>query len=125
MSNEKISMTIDRRWYRIRVHRQTLYALDRPKYIRLLINPEKKAIAIQGLSTPDSSSLPVNWKSIEAGKECMVVYSADLVEKLYILNPSWLSDKAYTISGGNLSKKERLAEFLMENAEATTGDAYE
>ncbi len=44
-----VPITIDFKQNRIRIHRAMLKSLNSPKYIQLLVNPDKKHIAIRGL----------------------------------------------------------------------------
>ncbi len=43
------SIVVDLKKYRIRIHKQTLHAIGDPKLIQLLVNPEKRAVAIRAV----------------------------------------------------------------------------
>ena len=44
------TIVVDLKKYRIRIHRPTLHAIGDPKLIQLLVNPEKRAVAIRAVS---------------------------------------------------------------------------
>ena len=43
------TLVVDMKKFRIRIHRPTLRAIDNPKLIQLLVNPEKRAVAIRAV----------------------------------------------------------------------------
>ena len=51
MSSPTVPATIvvDLKKFRIRIHRPTLHAIGDPKLIQLLVNPEKRAVAIRAV----------------------------------------------------------------------------
>ncbi len=49
MITSGVTLAVDMRKNRIRVHRCTLHKLGDPKFIQLLVHPEKKVVAIRAL----------------------------------------------------------------------------
>ena len=43
------TLVVDMKKFRIRIHRPTLRAIGNPKLIQLLVNPEKRAVAIRAV----------------------------------------------------------------------------
>ena len=114
MSEEKLTISIDPKEDRIRIHRHTLYRLGSPNYILLLYNPEKKIIAIKGYSTGSSnkSMFKVNLTTLPS--DCSYeIYSKRLVDR-------WITDiddlrpnNTFRLEG-DLVEDQRLAIFPME-----------
>ena len=46
--NKVVSLTIDAKYGKIRIHKNTLSFLGRPEYISLIINPEDHTLGVKG-----------------------------------------------------------------------------
>lgn len=47
MSGNTEILSFDTKKFRIRIHKSTIHALGNPKYIDLLVNPEKRLVAVR------------------------------------------------------------------------------
>lgn len=121
MTNSAITMAIDIKKHRIRLHKNTLHMLLDPKYIQLLINTEKKQIAIKGLDTMTSGDQTYN---IDAGNICTDescdIYSDNLVKALYFLVETLDFKSTYRLTG-QLIKSHRLVLFDLSTLERIEG----
>ena len=77
------ALIIDMKKFRIRIHRPTLRAIGNPKLIQLLVNPEKRAVAIRavGQEVPDEPDVYrlSGGVSSELGT---AIFSLDTIQKL-------------------------------------------
>ena len=113
-NSDDISILIDIKKGRIRIHKNTLHALGDPEYINLVINPHKLTIGILVSSANDQQSHKIKT-SIMRSKLCMELYSHSLITQILSICPDWLEGSGYRITG-RLSPQKDGAFFDMCNA---------
>ncbi len=80
---------------RIRIHKNTLNCLNNPQYIALLINPQKKIIAIKRCNKKKRDTVKINYSS---DKDCEV-YSLDLLLQIAQLEDTLLNKNTVKLYG--------------------------
>ena len=88
-------ISVDFRQNRVRVHKCTLHMLGDPDYIRLLINPENRLIAIQITDGDDPCGHHVRHHTM-ASKNCFEIHSLQLLENLHKCT-AWDVDSTYSL----------------------------
>lgn len=117
MTENPITMSIDMKKRRIRIHKYTLHSLAEPKYIQLLINTEKKLIAIKGLDIMQSGDQTYNIDAKNIGPdESCDIYSDNLTKQLYWLVDNLEFHSTYRLTG-QLVKTHRLVLFDLATME--------
>lgn len=76
------TIVIDLRRNLIRIHKKTLHILNDPDYVQLLVNPEKKLIALRPTIKEDRLAQKIRWKILQTGNKCCEIRSKYLVEAL-------------------------------------------
>lgn len=109
-----LPLVIDPKKCRIRIHKQTLALLDNPKYIQLLIHPEKKIILLCPKSTYTPACERIRWEQISE-KNCCEIYSTSFVEKLMLLCNNWDENISYRLTG-TLLPSQNVILYHMEDA---------
>lgn len=97
---------------RIRIHKITLHLLKDPKFIQILVNPERKAIALRAGNPGDPLSLRINQRAF--ADNSYEVCSLGLAESLMHLYEDWEEGKSYRIYG-EFIEKEEIAVFYIRN----------
>ena len=103
---------------KIDIYHSTVFALQNPKYIRLLLNPEKKSMCVQGISKKAAETFPVP-KSREDVDWDFRISSKQMTGIIYEIN-EWNVASSYRILG-TLREEYRLVEFDFKNAEEISG----
>ena len=106
-------IVIDGKNSRIRIHRNTLHLLGDPEYIQLLVNPDRRTLAIlpsRKLKTANA----VRWDKI-AGNQSCELYSKILIRQLGSICPDWKKDGKYRLYGACVSDGP-LIQFDMSSA---------
>lgn len=95
----KYPIAIDIRKCRIRLHKTMLRKLGNPKYIQLLINPDKMIIAILCVEREMSGdqSFKINYNI--ASPDSIEMYSRSLVTQIYDLIKETDEDNTFRIYG--------------------------
>ncbi len=88
-------MTLDVKKHRIRIHQKTLKAINNPKRINILVNPELKALLICSCSSDNTDSIRITPSS----KRNCEIYGTELIERLFLLNPSLDLNTSYRFLG--------------------------
>lgn len=125
-STENPVIFIDHRKKRIRIHRSTLKLLGNPKYIQILINPERTSLAIRRCEKGDRLALKLPGRKSDSCE----LYSTNLVSLFYDICSKWDIQAQYRligkISGGGSLACFRLQESeLYQETEAATEDERE
>lgn len=94
----RVSISIDIRKYRIRIHKSTLNQLGPPAYIQLLINPTNGIIAIQGLEKRCKEAHAVSFTRLKTDNS-YELYSQQLITILMPLLPESDSGCTYRLTG--------------------------
>lgn len=110
-----VSISIDLKKDRIRIHRTTLYKLGNPKLIQLLLSHEcKVAIKAVDQKVPGGQEIEVNLEKLPADFS-FEVYSGLLIERMRKAKPELLRDgNTYRLTG-TVNKEKRIAMFPTEN----------
>ena len=110
-----VTISIDLKKDRIRIHRATLYKLGNPKLIQLLLSPEcKVAIKAVDHKVPGGQEIEVNLEKLPADFS-FEVYSGLLIERMRKAKPELLSDgNTYRLTG-TVNKEKKIAMFPTEN----------
>ena len=103
------ALAVDLKKQRIRIHKQTLYLLNNPPYIQLLVNPEKRTIIIKTCNKNDYQAHRINYGY---SKDCEF-YSKELVKQLSIVSSNLTEGHTYRILG-ILHSDEGFALFKMD-----------
>ncbi len=90
----------DGKKYRIRIHRSTITDLGDPKYIQLLVSPEKHMVAVRGVDTDVSGDQTHRVKRSKLDSEyCHEIYSRSFFEKLCEVSPELTPGCSYRLNG--------------------------
>ena len=97
-------MAIDTKKYGIRIHKVLFRQLGEPRYIQLLVNPEKRIVAIQtvekGLSGGQTHHIVE--KLMHSGNS-YEIYSRPFIRKLREVDPSIEDGCSYRLTGNVIS----------------------
>ena len=101
---------------RIRIHRDTLDALDNPPYVILVVNPREKALGIMGSQSKTPVSHRINPHPVRGKLNCEL-YSATLIGELQNLCPfmDGSDDQRSWSFEGKVYPSENLAVFPLVN----------
>ena len=111
MENLKIpAISLDLNKSRIRIHKQTLRLLEKPNYIQILVNPDKKTIAIKKCQKEAEQSHHIIYKE---QTDCEF-YSKELLQRISTVN-SELNEGTTYRAHGQIFSKEKLAVFYMQD----------
>ena len=78
---QQVTMSVDLKKYRIRIHRSTLALLGLPKYVHLLVSPSNMMLAIQGTDKRTQFTHRVNLAALHPDNS-YEIYSMLFVNKL-------------------------------------------
>ena len=110
-----ITMSVDIKKCRIRLHKPMLMELGIPQYIQILVNPEKMLLAIrsvEGKSAGDHTHrLKYKFKGYDQSVE---LYSESLVTKLYALVDKMDEKCTYRLEG-EVNQAQKVAFFSLSN----------
>ena len=110
-----VSISIDLKKDRIRIHRTTLYKLGNPKLIQLLLSPDcKVAIKAVDHKVPNGQEIAVNLDKLPP-EISFVVYSGLLIERMRQAKPELLHDGSVYRLTGTVSTEKKIAMFPTEN----------
>ena len=113
-TNSDVVISVDLKKNRIRMYKSMLHLLENPKYIQLLVNPQKKQVAIRGLdtTTPNDQSERIKPYKFMTG-DSYELYSQDFVHKLCKVAGDLEKNYSYRLYGTIISS-ERAALFSMD-----------
>ncbi len=86
---------------RIRIHQNTLKALNNPDYVLLLINPIERLVAVQASNGTDARAHRVSNKMFP--NQCFEIYSASLLQQLRLCS-QWDKRHNYRIEGNHVNR---------------------
>lgn len=110
-----VTISIDLKKDRIRIHRTTLYKLGNPKLIQLLLSPEcKVAIKAVDRKVPGGQEIEVNLDKLPP-EISFEVYSGLLIERMREAKPELLHDGNVYRLIGTVNKEKKIAMFPTEN----------
>lgn len=114
-ASPNITLSVDIRKCRIRLHKAMLNELGNPKYIQLLVNQEKMILAIRavdGKVTGDYTH-QINY-NLTNTDQSIELYSELLVTKIYQLAKLKDNRSSFRIEG-KISEREKVAFFSLLN----------
>ena len=118
MTDSAITMSIDMKKCRIRIHKHTLHILGDPLYIQILINTESKQIAIKRVDVPQSGdqSRKTNVRNLDADESCEF-YSETFIMQLHRLDKNLNFRHTYRLTEGKYIKSHQLVLFDLSSME--------
>lgn len=112
----KITVLIDMRYYKIRIHKKLLHLLGDPEYIRLLINPKTKILAIKAVPyAKTGDSIHKIGKLISDPHRTVEITSCPLLKELKYINGEIEDGKTYYLYGIVIAS-EQMAVLSLEDA---------
>ena len=98
--NHSISMAVDLRKFRFRIHRNTLHALGNPTYVQLMFDPEMKAIMLmapsKGTAFGQEEKVIFDHSGTDGSFE---LYSKTLIQKIQRIFPNLQDSTTYLLYG--------------------------
>lgn len=80
-TRQQVTISVDLKKYRIRIHRNTLALLGTPKYVQFLVSPQAMMLAIQGTDKRTHFTHRVNLEAIHPDNS-YEIYSTLFINKL-------------------------------------------
>lgn len=99
-----LSICIDLKKNRIRIHKNTLHAIGNPSYIFLLVNPEENSLAILPCQSFEPKAHRIPWSTKKKRNSCEL-YSKSLITNLHSICSTWEENRLYFLSGEIISEK--------------------
>lgn len=99
---QPVTITVDLKRFRIRIHRNTLALLGTPQYVQLLVSPTEMLFAIQGVEHKSRDCHRVNPATL-ATENSFELYSKAFVKTLCSLVADLDPGCSYRLSGNILS----------------------
>ena len=98
--NASISISIDLKKHRMRIHKSSLHLLGDPTYIQFLVNPEKKLVAFRSLDreSPRAQSHRISMSQMKSDGS-IEIYSYPFLSKLCDLTDAVDVGKLYRMQG--------------------------
>lgn len=113
-TENKISMLVDLKKYRLRIHRSALHMLGDPEYIQLLVNPSDMVVAIQSRDVPGSQTCKINWKKLKSSDCSCELYSRLLTIRMCDAFGCMKEGRSYRLYG-SVVPQERIAYFPIKD----------
>lgn len=100
METKQLSIALDLKKNRIRIHKSTLRVLGEPKRVQLLLNPQRKALLIScpTKSIPESQDEKVTFDK-PGSDGSYQLYSLELIRRIRTVCPSLENYALYHIAG--------------------------
>lgn len=100
MSETSVIMAFDPKKSRIRIHKTTIHMMGDPKYIHLLVHPEKKSVAIVAVksNSPGKDAHRIKPQIMESDNS-YEIYSSLFLKKLFEIVGGLSTECSYRISG--------------------------
>ena len=96
MEETLVTLSIDLKKYRLRLHKATYRLIGSPRYIQLLVNPEKKAVAVRAVKKGTKENQAYRIKDTDY---CYEIWSRSFVEKLWELTDGLDVGCTYRLNG--------------------------
>ena len=97
-TRQQVTISVDLKKYRIRIHRNTLSMLGTPKYVQLLVSPSAMMLAIQGTDKRTNFTHRVNLDALHPDNS-YEIYSTLFVNKLCSLVSDLDTGCTYRLTG--------------------------
>ena len=117
--NTELPMTIaiDLKKMRIRIHKKVLHAIGKPKYIQLLVNPGIKAVAVRAVAQDEPHEYAERISPLDMMSEnSFELYSKTFINKLPELINGRDTNKTYRLYGFFV-KEQNMAVFSLDTLE--------
>lgn len=112
-----VSIAVDLKKYRIRIHKSTLDLIGNPDYIQLLVSPSQMTVAVQGIGDKTTSAHRVGLSRLRKANS-FELYSTLLISKLRAMAPDLNEGYCYRLVG-KAYPEQKLALFSLKNYEKT------
>ena len=99
-TRQQVTIAVDLKKYRIRIHRSTLTLLGTPKYVQFVVSPSAMMLAIQGTDKRTNYTHRVILAALHPDNS-YEIYSTSFVNKLCSLVEGLDSAYAYSQTGDN------------------------
>lgn len=113
MSGNTEILSFDTKKFRIRIHKSTIHALGNPKYIDLLVNPEKRLVAVRAhdgtASQHDAHRVKQQLMESDNSYE---IYSQPFILKLFQIIGDLEVNRSYRMTG-TLVSSEKMAVYSL------------
>lgn len=107
-------LSIDLKKYRIRLYKSALHQIGDPKYIQLLVNPFRMAVAVRAVESDGAEAQAHKVSSrLMSSSNSVEIYSRAFVEKLCAVIGGLDPKYTYLLSGTVLPEK-KLAVFSLK-----------
>lgn len=117
-----ISISIDVKKHRIRIHKPTIHLMGDPKLIQLLFNPVDMEVAIRctDQEVPGGQEIRVNPKKLRGGYD-VEFYSSMLIDRMRRFHGNMEWNGTYRLTG-SFFPAMRVARFPMNSLQRVEGD---
>ncbi len=102
---QKLYISLNRIYSRMRIHKIVLRTLNDPKYVQILVNPDKPSIAIRGCDKDDKLALRLKYS--KRSRQGVEFISSYMVKMIFDITPTMQEGIIYRIPGRYV-KKENL-----------------
>ena len=118
MTTDQPAIMFDFKKSRIRIHKNTLHALDNPAYVLLLINPIDRLIAVKANDGTDARAHRVGMRASK--KKSFEIYSMALLDKLRLCS-EWDEKQSYRILGNRIEEQDLVQFKINESFQYVNG----
>lgn len=118
MTTDHPAIMFDFKKSRIRIHKNTLHALDNPAYVLLLINPIDRLIAVKANDGTDARAHRVGMRASK--KKSFEIYSMALLNKLRLCS-EWDEKQSYRILGNRIEEQDLVQFKINESFQYVSG----
>lgn len=115
--SQSVSIAVDLKKYRIRIHKSTLDLIGNPNYIQLLVSPSQMTVAVQGIGDKTPAAHRVGLSRLRTANS-FELYSTLLITKLRTMAPDLSEGYCYRLVG-KAYPEQQLALFSLKNYEKT------
>lgn len=118
MTTDQPAIMFDFKKSRIRIHKNTLHALDNPAYVLLLINPIDRLIAVKANDGTDARAHRVGLRASK--NKSFEIYSMALLDKLRLCS-EWDEKQSYRILGNRIEEQDLVQFKINESFQYVSG----
>lgn len=118
MTTDQPAIMFDFKKSRIRIHKNTLHALDNPAYVLLLINPIDRLIAVKANDGTDARAHRVGMRASK--NKSFEIYSMALLDKLRLCS-EWDEKQSYRILGNRIEEQDLVQFKINESFQYVNG----
>ena len=118
MTTDQPAIMFDFKKSRIRIHKNTLHALDNPAYVLLLINPIDRLIAVKANDGTDARAHRVGMRASK--NKSFEIYSMALLDKLRLCS-EWDEKQSYRILGNRIEEQDLVQFKINESVKYVNG----